>query len=61
MQLLVIANCTFKQLIIPEYHMGVYHKGGRHSNDRTSIFEVSQGFVKKVSSEKKNAFFLQMP
>ena len=44
MQLLVIAISTLKQLIIPEYHMGVYHKGGRNANDRTSKFDVSHIF-----------------
>ena len=35
----MIANGTLKQLIISEYHMGVYHKGGSNSNGKTSIFD----------------------
>ena len=55
-QLLVIANSILKQIIIPEYHMGVYHKGGINANGRTSIFDVSHSQVKKVVSERKQCF-----
>ena len=54
MQLFVIANSTLKQLIIPEYHMGVYLKGGSNANGRTSIFVVSHDYVKAVVSERKH-------
>ena len=47
-QLLVIANIILKQLIIPEYHMGVYHKEGSNTNGRTSIFDVSNDYVKRL-------------
>ena len=40
-QLLVITNSILKQLIIPEYHMGVYHKWGSNANGRPAIFDVS--------------------
>ena len=57
-QLLIIANSILKQLIIPEYHMGVYHKGGSNANDRSSIFDVSHDNFKKVVPEGKQCFFL---
>ena len=52
MQLLVIVNITLKQLIIREHHIGVYHKRGSIANGRTSIFDGSQNYVKKVVSER---------
>ena len=49
-ELHVIANNTLKQLIIPEYHMIVHHKGPGDSNvyGGTSIFVVGHDYVKKV-------------
>ena len=47
----MIANSILKHLIILEYHMGVYH-----ANDRTSIFDVSHDYVKKVELERKPCF-----
>ena len=55
-QRLVIAISTLKQLIILEHHIGVYHKGGRNANGRTSIFDVSHDFVKKFVFERKQCF-----
>ena len=51
-----------KQYNIPEYHTGVYHKGGRNANGRSSIFEVSYYFdvshdyVMKVMLNRKQCF-----
>ena len=56
MQQLVIASNTLKQLIIPEYYMGVYHKGDCNANVRTSIFDASHDYVKKGVSEIKQRF-----
>ena len=42
---IVIANSILKLLIIPEYHVGVYHKGSSNANDRTLIFDVSYDYV----------------
>ena len=56
MQQLVIASNTLKQLIIPEYYMGVYHKGGCNANGRTSIFVVGHDYVKKGVFEIKQSF-----
>ena len=53
----MIANSILKQLIIPEYHTGVYHKGSSNANGRTSIFDVSNDYVKKVVPERKQCFF----
>ena len=55
-QLPVIANNTLKQLIIPEYHIGVYYKGNSNANGRTSIFDASHDYVKKVVSKRKQCF-----
>ena len=55
-QLLVCENSILKQLIIPEHHMEVYHKGGSNANDRTSIFDVSHDYVKKVVRERIQCF-----
>ena len=58
-QLHVISNNILKQLIIPEYHMGVYQKGGSNANGRTWIFDISHDCVRKVVPEKiKQCFFL---
>ena len=51
-QLLVLANRILKQLSIPEYYMGVYHKGGSNANGRTSILDASHDYVKKVVPER---------
>ena len=48
-----------KQLIIPEYHMGVYHKVGYNANGRTSIFDVSHDYVKNVVPERKQCFSIR--
>ena len=58
-QLLVRENSILKQLIIPEQHMGVYHKGGGNANDRTSIFDVSHDYVKKFVRERMQCFSSQ--
>ena len=52
----MIANSILKQLIIPEYHTGVNHKGGSNANGRISIFDVSHDYVKKVAPERNNTF-----
>ena len=52
----MIANSILKQQIISEYHMGVNLKGDGNSNDRTSIFDVSHVYVKRVVSERKQCF-----
>ena len=52
----MIANIILKQLIIPEYHMGVYHKGSSNANGRTSIFDVSHDYVKKDVPKRKPFF-----
>ena len=54
-QLLVIENSILKQLIIHECHMGVYYKDGSNEHSRTSIFDVSHDYVKKVVPERKLA------
>ena len=51
----MIANDLLKQLIIPEYNTGVYHKGGINTNGRTSIYDISHDDVKKVLL-KNNVF-----
>ena len=55
-QLPLVANSIWKQLIIPEYHTGVCHKGGNNASDRNSIFDVSHDYVKKVVSGSKQCF-----
>ena len=52
----MIANSILKQLIIPEYHMEVYYKGGSNANGRTSAFDVSHYQVKTVVPERKQCF-----
>ena len=52
----MIANRILKQLIIPEYHTGVYHKGSSNANGRTLIADVSHDYVKKVVPERKRCF-----
>ena len=52
----MIANSILNQFIIPEYHMGVYHKGCDNANDINSIFDVSHDYVKKVVPERKHCF-----
>ena len=54
----MIAKSILKQLIIPEYPMGVYHKGGSNANGRNSIFDISHDYVKKVVPERKRFVFL---
>ena len=36
------AKQYLQQLMIPESVMGVYHKGGSTTSDKSSIFDVSQ-------------------
>ena len=56
-QLLVITNNILKQLIIPDYYIGVYQKGGSIANGKTSIFVgMTIFFLKKVVPERKNIF-----
>ena len=52
----MIANSILKQVIIPEYRMWVYSKGGSNANGRTSIFDVRHDYVKKVVPERKRCF-----
>ena len=51
-----LANSIFKQLSIPEYHTGVYHKGGSNANGRPLIFDDSHDYVQKVVPERKQCF-----
>ena len=53
----MLANSILQQLIISECHMVVYHKGGSIENARTSIFDVSHDYVKKIVPERKQCFF----
>ena len=52
----MIANSILKQLIIPEYHTRVYHKGRSNANGRSLIFDVSHDYVNKVVIERKKCF-----
>ena len=45
-----------KQLIIPEYYIGAYHKGGSYAIGRTWIFDVSHNYVTKVVPGRKQCF-----
>ena len=49
-------DCTLylKQQMLPDYLMGVCHKGGSN----TLIFDVSHDYENKGLSEKKTMFFL---
>ena len=51
-----LRQLTLKQLIIPEYHMGVYHKRGSKANGKTSIFNVSHDYAKKLCLKENNDF-----
>ena len=52
----MIANIILKQLFIPEYHIGVNHKWGSNANGKTSIFALSNEYLKKVVPERKQCF-----
>ena len=52
----MIVNSILNQFIIPEYYMGVNHKGDSNANDINSIFDVSHDYVKKVVPERKHCF-----
>ena len=52
----MIGNSILKQLIIPEYRTGVYHKWVSNANGRASIFDVSYDYLKKVVPKRKQCF-----
>ena len=52
----MIANIILIQLIIQEYHVGVYHKGSSNAIGRTSMFDVSNDYEMKVVPERNNVF-----
>ena len=56
-QLLVITNNILKQLIIPDYYIGVYQKGGSIANGKTSIFVGMTIFFKKKKLCPKEKIF----